>query len=146
MRVMRCVLLGALVLAGCAERPEEVSAQKFRLETDRALRQEAAADLVAHASWKRGAEGAWEVGEWRVVRPSREGALTDGKFYEWLGTYGGGKRLAVVVMGRREVRTQPDLDDIHATIEMVDKAFRGAGFERVAFHQDASFGRPILRE
>jgi hypothetical protein len=141
-RAMRgwIVVVAAVVAAGCAERPEEVSATRFRAETERALRREAAADVVAEYSYK----------DWRVSKPapSPPPVLTEEKFYDWLAKYSGAKRAAVVVMGRRDppVRTQRDLDEIQAAIDVIEKAFKEAGFERVAFHQVAGFGRAILRE
>jgi len=141
-RVMRrwIVVAAALAAAGCAERPEEISATRFRAETERALRREAAADVVAEYSYK----------DWRVSKPAPAPppVMTEEKFYDWLAKYAGAKRAAVVVMGKREppVRTQRDLEEIQAAIDVIEKAFKDAGFERVAFHQAAAFGRAILRE
>ncbi len=137
---MRRWIVAAAFVAGCSERPEEVSALRFRAETERATRREAAADVVAEYSYK----------DWRVAKPAPAppAVLTEEQFYDWLGKYAGAKRIAVVVMGKREppVRTQRDLDEIQAAIDVIEKAFKDAGFERVAFHQAAGFGRAILRE
>jgi hypothetical protein len=149
---VRSILALAVLVAGCADRPEEVSAGKFRVETERAQRQEAAADLVASATWqeqggsgKRG-EPQGEYRNWKVLRPLREGLMTEDEFWTSVQAYSGPKRLAVVILGPRDVRTQDDLDRIQEAIKEMHDAFRAAGFERAIFQQQASFGRTILRE